>query len=68
MNILNKPNNHMSNKTHVILKVHFHRTYFSEKVINSYSTELFNYSHLKLCLATAIHNFKWLKNYLICEI
>ena len=25
----------------------------------SYSIDIF--SHLKLCLATAIHNFKWLK-------
>ena len=26
------------------------------------------FSHLKLCLATAIHNFKWLKMYAICGI
>ena len=26
------------------------------------------FSHLRLCLATAIHNFKWLKSYVICEI
>ena len=30
-----------------------------------YSIEIF--SHLKLCLATAIHNFKWLNNYLDVE-
>ena len=26
------------------------------------------FSRLKLCLATAIHNFKWLKICVICEI
>ena len=27
-----------------------------------------NFHHLKLCLATAIHNFKWPKNTYICLI
>ena len=31
-----------------------------------YSINIF--SHFKLCLATAIHNFKWLKIRVICEI
>ena len=26
------------------------------------------YLHLKLCLATATHNFNWMKMYVICEI
>ena len=36
------------------------------RALISYSIWIF--SHLKLCLATAIHNFKWLKIYVICEI
>ena len=32
----------------------------------SYSIKIF--SHFKLCLATEIHNFKWLKICVICEI
>ena len=38
--------------------------------LNPRSTDLFNliFSHLKLWLATAIHNFKWLEICIICEI
>ena len=32
------------------------------------SYSILNFSHLKLCLATATHNFKCLKMYVICEI
>ena len=39
--------------------------------VNSWNTELHSiciFSHLKLCLAIAIHNFKWLEITQICEI
>ena len=32
------------------------------------SWEIKIFSHVKLCLATAIHNFKWLKIRVICNI
>ena len=32
------------------------------------SQEMLIFSHLKLCLAIAIHNFKWLKISLTCKI
>ena len=35
---------------------------------NPYPDKLKKYSHLKLCLATAIHSFKWLKITDICLI
>ena len=36
--------------------------------LRALSKEIQILSHLKLCLATAIHNFKWLKICVICEI
>ena len=37
-------------------------------IINTYNLfNMFNLN-LKLCLATATHNFEWLKMYVICEI
>ena len=39
---------------------------FSELTLRELRNLIF--SHLKLCLATATQNFKWLKIYVICEI
>ena len=36
--------------------------------LTALSQEIQIFSHLNLCLATAIHNFKWLKISLICKI
>ena len=35
--------------------------------LRSLSLSIKIFSYLKLCLATAIHNFKWLEIYVICE-
>ena len=36
--------------------------------LRALSYSIYIFGHLKLCLATATHNFKWLKMYVICEI
>ena len=49
----------------MIFKVHEH----TSVSINPLTAKLFNlnFTHLKLCLADAIHNFKWVKNIQISQ-
>ena len=46
------------------------RNYHRNVTFNPLSAKVFNliFTHLKLCLATAIHNFKWVKIIHICLI
>ena len=55
---------HSSHVDHTLVNTHH------TSIIKPQSTELKNYifSHLKLCFATAIHNIKWPKICVICEI